>query len=181
MVSSGFAVALLELTGDKQLGRKLAKVSREVQTKVCRPAVHAMLKTIERAAKAGCPRREIKRTIRSRFKKPRRAGDVDAKVGAGVGGGKKKKDRGREKGHGVGISARNVHWEILGTKQRFTGTSTRVSGHRGERVKTKGAVQNRGRMPRMWSLKEAAEGAWPAALGAARVEALERLSEISAG
>ena len=62
-----------------------------------------------------------KKTIARRFKRKRKLGLTEAKVGAGVGP-RKQQNAGGSRGSrgGVGISKNNAHWYFLGTSQRTT-------------------------------------------------------------
>ena len=106
------------------------KVGRSVLSS----AIRGGLNVIEKKMKADLdPRvKAAKRGIGSRFK---RGKQVVAKVGVGIGKRKKplKKQRKRTTKGGVGIGEKNLHWWVLGTKQR----------------KTKTGNKNRGAMPAM--------------------------------
>jgi hypothetical protein len=168
---------LLELTGDRQLERKLSKMAGSAQTKITRPAIVRMLAVIRKAQRAACSNAALRRTIKSRLMKARRSDDVAGKVGAGVGA-RGKKEYGERNGHGIGTPGAD-HWLILGTVQRFTGFTTRAKGQRGQMIRTKNPVANRGRMRPHKFIEQATRGAWPEAIEAARAFAADRLSEIA--
>lgn len=134
------------VTGAKELDRKLAKLKRSVQNKVQRQAVLAGLRIITKAIKAEVPStwKEGRKAIGFSFVRGKKQNIGQTFAKAGVGAGMKKKarekrasnakQRGKKKGIGIGVS--NLHWFILGTQERFTG-SKRVGAHR------KGVVSRR--------------------------------------
>lgn len=145
------------VTGDRALDRKLAELSAGAVKKVMKPAIAAGLRVSAKAMKAAVPgnMKSAKKAIGSRFNKSPRNGTVMAKAGAGVGMkiakirkmDKKNSER-RGNNPGVGISARNIMWFILGTAQRFTGSKRVRSDKTGNtRKATGGAVHSTGRMP----------------------------------
>jgi hypothetical protein len=94
---------------------------------------------------------------------------MSAKAGAGVG---KKMNRSlmksRAAGRGVGISARNIHWYVLGTMERETGSkrigaNSHKRGVRAQRAYTGKAVHRTGRMPAHPFIHAAAQAAAPEA------------------
>lgn len=146
------------LTGDKELDKLLTDMQVGAVKKIMRPAIAAGLRVSAKAMKAAVPAnmKSAKKAIGSRFNKSKRTGEVMAKAGAGVGMKAAKinkmdaKNAERRKGHsGVGISARNIMWFILGTAERFTGSKrVRSKGApKGARKSTGNPVHRTGRMP----------------------------------
>ena len=115
------------LTGVRQLDRKLASLSSKVVRKVASPAVNRALTVLKKGIQSEIPAqyKSAKKAIGKRFNKAKtgeQRGLVVAKVGAGVGADAKSRKVARTKKGGVGISARNIHWFILGTGKRKTKT-----------------------------------------------------------
>jgi hypothetical protein len=131
------------LTGDKALDRALGEIKESAANKLVRPAMAKALRTIAKAIRQEVPSqyKQAKRGIGARFNKAKRGGNpgqITAKAGVGVGIKKKAlekinaklnearaykrfKKRNSKKGGsiaGVGIGPSNVHWFVLGTKQR---------------------------------------------------------------
>lgn len=108
-----------------------------------------------------------------------------AKVGASVGGAAKMIGKGRSGKNtgGVGMGARNIHWFILGTAQRSTG-STRIRSKLGlgQRKLTGGKIRNTGRMPAImpYVVKGPARAEQGAMLGIMRAEAAAGLAKLAA-
>lgn len=152
------------LTGDAALIRRLRDLDDKLQRKIVKQAVGKAMTVISRGIKQQIPPKwkDIKKLIGQRFKRATRTSETQAKVGAAVGkkkggGGekiklssgktltlKKQRDKGRA---GVGMGVENVHWFILGTKQRRTGTRRRGRGTRAKTVATGGSIRRTGRMP----------------------------------
>lgn len=123
------------ITGDKALDRKLRQLAGRGASKAATAGIRAALtpvaQAMRRAVTASDASPELKRaarkTIKSRFAKTFGRGRKQAKVGFGVG---KKADAGRSGRNrgGVGISSNNVHWFVLGTKNRQQKTTGRNTG-----------------------------------------------------
>jgi len=131
------------LLGDKELTRKLAHLSKKGSKKAIGAGVRAGMKPIVKALRAAINmapaspelKREAHKTIGARFGKIKRIQERHAKVGFSVGKraaaikravaarGKRIAAAGKS-GGGVGISARNIHWFVLGTDER-----AQKSGH----------------------------------------------------
>jgi len=105
------------LTGDKALDRALKEIGGKVAQKAIASGVRAGLGEMRKAMRAATPNSSAKKTIASRFKRRKKFGTTEAKVGAGVG--KHKGGKGPTRG-GVGISKNNAHWYFMGTKSRVT-------------------------------------------------------------
>lgn len=114
------------ITGDKQLDRKLKRLGRRGGKKAAAAGVRASLTPVRKAMRAAINasgaskelKRAARKTVASRFKKSRKTGRKEAKVGLGVG--KQKKPNKRSGTAGVGISKTNIHWFVLGTDERKT-------------------------------------------------------------
>lgn len=149
------------VTGQVELERVLATIAAQSTNAILRPAFAAGLKVASKAMQAAVPAqfKDAKKGIGSRFNKSRRTNEVMAKAGAGVGikAAKIKRDAdknflGRAGRPGVGIGARNIHWFIMGTAQRTTGSkrirSKKMIAKTGvSRMSTGNPVHSTGRMP----------------------------------
>lgn len=149
----------VEVLGSKELQKKLERLRTSTQNKLQRAAALAGLRVITKAIKAEVPStwKEGKKAIGFSFArgKGKHLGHTFAK--SGVGAGIRKKARGKQatkaksrKGRkGVGIGVSNLHWFVMGTAERFTG-SKRVGAHRrgkaNQRVATGKTVRRTGRM-----------------------------------
>jgi hypothetical protein len=126
-----------ELLGDRELKRKLDRLSRKGSKKAIEAGVRAGMQPVAKAMRAGINmtsdaspelKREARKTIGARIvkatKKEERQGKVGFKVGkrkAAIGkavAAREKRIAKGAKGGGVGVSAANVHWFVLGTKKR---------------------------------------------------------------
>lgn len=119
-----------QLTGFADVDRQLAKLGNPTTIKkVAKQGLTASQRVLVKGIKATIPSRykEARRTVGNSFKRLKHgetAGQVSAKVGFGVG--KKmpsreeaegtRRSRRAHKKSGVGISARNIHWLVLGTR-----------------------------------------------------------------
>mgnify|MGYP000926627204 CR=1 FL=1 len=122
------------VTGVAELDRMFTELSRGGQNAAVRTAMAKMLRVINSAIRnavpnplhAGHRKQSAQQAINWRFKRNPFANKVEAKVGGGVGKqlGAQANRKGKRRG-GVGISANNIHWWLLGTKQRFTGQIVR--------------------------------------------------------
>ena len=132
-----------QLTGDKELVRNLNELGTKGAKKATRAGIRAAMTPVARAARAGVNATTaspaVKRAARKAIGKRFVAKKAEAKVGFGVGKPSKKKrmaahernvygEGGARLVRGVGISASNIHWFILGTKERATKTPARATG-----------------------------------------------------
>lgn len=117
-------------TGIAEIDRKLAAIgSSKEQRRIVRKAFTAGLKVgrdsirteLKSAPISPQLRRALRTTIASSFKRNKRKGIHEARVGMGLGKRKASKRSGKSSG-GVGIGKRNVHWFLLGTKTRTVRT-----------------------------------------------------------
>ena len=125
------------LLGDKELTRKLDRLSKSGSKRAITAGIQAGMTPIAKAMRAGINatdaspylKREARKTIGSQFAKAYKRDVREAKVGFSVGkkqGAIKKAVAARGKrmaagkggGGGVGISAANIHWFVLGTDER---------------------------------------------------------------
>jgi hypothetical protein len=125
------------LLGDKELTRKLDHLSKSGSKRAIVSGIRASMTPIAKAMRAAINatdaspslKREARKTIGTRFAKAYKRDVREAKVGFAVG--KKKKtiqraveargkriEAGKSSGSGVGISAANIHWFVLGTDER---------------------------------------------------------------
>ncbi len=140
----GLSVAV---TGDKALDRKLADLGRRsTVNRVVGRGMSAGMVPVLKAIRAGINatdaspflKREARKTI---GKKIKRGGPSGPEAKAGFSVGKKAKQVAKAKvarskrlgagkggGRGVGISASNIHWFVLGTQFRFHKKSGRRTG-----------------------------------------------------
>ena len=118
------------LLGDKELERKLKHLSRRGSKRAITAGIRGSMVPIARAMRAAINataastdlKREARKAIGARFGKTRRITERHAKVGFSVGK-KAKQIRAAYRSKkvdekGVGISATNVHWFVLGTDER---------------------------------------------------------------
>lgn len=131
------------ITGDVALAKKLDKLAKQTSIKAAKAGTRAELKVLTKAIKAGVNassasanlKREARAAVGSSFGKrkggPTR-GKVEARAGFAVGktqkqiGRQAKKRDSRIRGvGGVGISASNVHWFVLGTEGRGVGADAK--------------------------------------------------------
>lgn len=105
------------LTGDVALDRALDKIGGKIAEKAVASGVRAGLGEMRKAMRAATPNSSAKKTIAARFKRKKKFGRVEAKVGAGVG--KHNQQHPPTRG-GVGISKQNAHWYFMGTNSRVT-------------------------------------------------------------
>lgn len=116
------------LLGDKELDRKLRRLGEKSSKKAIVAGIRASMTPIAKAMRAAINaseaspelKREARKSIGARFGKVFGRSDVrEAKVGFSVGKKQKKlKKTGGGKSGGVGVSARNIHWFVLGTDER---------------------------------------------------------------
>ena len=119
-----------QLTGDKELIRKLNELGTRGAKKATRAGIRAAMTPVAKAARAAVNatsaspalKRAARKAIGKRFVRAK----LEAKVGFGVGKpSKKKRSAAKERAmagdrKGVGVSASNIHWFILGTQERST-------------------------------------------------------------
>lgn len=139
------------VTGDKQLDRRLKHLQKKGAKKAVASGMRKGLRVIVKGIKSEIPAnmKDAKKLIGSRFGKTRNSGgELVAKAGAAVGAAgkagtgkgakfKKKKSKDRSGHSGVGIGARNIHWYILGTKDRRTSKSPQRHSSTGRYTKGK--------------------------------------------
>lgn len=142
---------MASLTGVKELDRALMSLGESKIKRVTRSAVGKSLRVLAKGIKQKVPPqfKGIKKAIGSRFNKAKGGaakGQVQAKVGVGVGMPRFKKSKdgtwvkstkfssGDRKSGGVGISAQNAHWFILGTKDRVQKTTHKSTGRMSPQV-----------------------------------------------
>lgn len=155
---------MASLTGVKDLDKALKELAGSKVKKIARSAISKGMRVLAKAIKQQIPPKykSAKKAIGSRFSKAKGGeskGQVQAKVGAAVGMPKFRKKKGaweknkqhvasKHSGSGVGISAANIHWAILGTSERKTGSRTRKTRKGVLKSKPTGnPVRSTGRMP----------------------------------
>lgn len=118
------------VTGSKDLDRIFKHLATSGQKKIGRSILNGMLTEISRGVRNAVPPKlqSVKRTIGRVNKKNKRKNVHEAKVGFGVGKQRKSKKQRDPKKPGVGISKQNVHWLILGTKERRQKTTYHPTG-----------------------------------------------------
>ncbi len=124
------AVGGATITGDKALDRKFKRLAGSGQRKALRAGIRASMTPIAKAMRAAINasdaspslKREARKTVGKRFAKGRKGGAARGQYGAKVGFAvaKKKKDAGERSRPGVGVGSANIHWFVLGTKDRRT-------------------------------------------------------------
>jgi hypothetical protein len=116
----------MSLQGQKELDQVLQELYREANKSLVRPAIQKALRVLAKGIKSEVPPhyKEAKKLIGQRMQRAaeRKKFGVGGKAGFGVGRRKKfkaiaKKDRSGRKG--VGLAIENIHWYVLGTKERF--------------------------------------------------------------
>lgn len=156
-------MAAIRITGDKALDKKLTNLKDNVAKKAMRKGIGAGLGVVVKGIKSEVPSqyKDAKRAIGGSFRRSR-GNEFSAKAGASVGvkqktlkkreaAQKAKRDgKGKSKGS-VGIGARNIHWFILGTAQRSTGSkrtgrNSHKKGVAAARTLTGKPVHSTGRM-----------------------------------
>jgi hypothetical protein len=142
----------------KALVKKLSKLKESSQSRIVKGAVGKGLVVIRKGIRDAVPPKykDAKKAIGSSFKKSKRKDQLEAKVGSGVGikfkkirkDASKRAESKRKKTGGVGISAANLHWFIMGTDFRQSGYKL-IRRRDGTRYKksTGNRVANRGKMP----------------------------------
>lgn len=138
-----------KIIGAVALEATLRDLGKKIAGKAVTAGIRAATKTVTKAIQTELPSR-LRPAIGSLVKKFR-SGYILAKSGASVG--KRKPAKSRNGRPGVGISANNIHWYILGTTQR--------------RNK---AGANRGRMPAHPAVKAGYAKSESSALAAARTQ-----------
>lgn len=138
------------LLGSKELNRKLDRLSKSGSKRAIVGGIRAGMTPIARAMRAAINtsdaspelKREARKTIGARFDKKRYSDVRQARVGFSVGKKKKTIQRaqaargkrvaeGKSGGGGVGISAANIHWFVLGTDERQTKSGRRTGKIKG--------------------------------------------------
>jgi len=131
---TGLKSVVFEFTGDKEMIRTLGKVRDSVARKVMKKAVTKGIRAIAKEMKNHVPTQyKSAKVLFGSLVSVATGGVLKARAGSAVGDASKKKAR-RSKGEnkkGVGISAANIHWLILGTKER---TVKRTQMYRGGRL-----------------------------------------------
>jgi len=146
------------VTGDKKLDENLRALGEKGMNRVARSSIGKGLTVIKKAIQRAVPpiakgaaqghqTKSIRDAIGTSIKKSKINGQLQAKAGAAVGKKRKvvlevaaarafsRKGLGNDIG-GVGVSANNVHWYILGTRPRYT----KNGAYRG-RMPAEGAVK----------------------------------------
>lgn len=115
------------VTGDVALDALLRELSGKIADKAIVSGLRAGLTHVTKAIRSEIPQASVRKAIGSKLKRYR-SGTVVAKVGAGVGPRTRRALGPRGQRPGVGISGRNIHWYILGTKQRTQKKTGRKTG-----------------------------------------------------
>lgn len=160
-------------TGDDDLDRSFHDLGDKVVNRISRNALRRGLTVLRQAMQAAVPAaaitpghqtRTVKQAIGQSLKKQSTSGLVEGKAGAAVGMKQAKVDKvvaarmGTNR-RGVGISARNIHWYIMGTRLRHTGGKNRRNGV----TLTNSRVRSTGRMPMHPAIRTGANSALPVA------------------
>jgi hypothetical protein len=145
---------------NRQILGKLTGVSKAVENKIAKKAVLAGVKLFAKAIKSSLPasQKSARKAIgysAVRARKGKGKGFLYAKAGGAVGmkAAKRAKtiQRNRKNKPGVGISANNIHWLLVGTDDRLTGWKTtrdRKTKKIIRRTKTGNVVRYVGKMPK---------------------------------
>ena len=125
----------LTMTGIPEVDRTLKKLGTSDARKAARTGVNAGMSVLAKFIRAEVKaepdasrnlRKQISKTIGKRFRKNRRTGESTAKVGPGVG--KQTPATGSRRPGRKGLSKQNVHWFVLGTKDRRVRTTGNPAG-----------------------------------------------------
>lgn len=153
--------------GDKKLVRTLKAMRTTAARRVMSDGAAKAAKVLAKAAKAEVPSRfkGAKKGLGWKKLKVKDAPDGGAKVGSKVGrtGKKAKADnarlraKGRGGKKGVGFGSSNVHWLLLGTKQRMTKTTRRNTGRFPAQMRPMMAIAQSNRSQMFSAFKK---GAW---------------------
>lgn len=114
------------VTGLIELDRKMTRMRKRVQTKITKAAIRAGLSAASKEIRAEIPSqyKAARKAIGWRFKKNKKKGVMEARVGVAVGKksaklrewGRKVEDKRRAaKKKGLGISPMTLHWFVVGT------------------------------------------------------------------
>lgn len=117
------------ILGEKELDAKLEHLKLSMANRIARKALGKGVRVALKAMKARVPAqyKEAKKALGAVVDRKGGAGRDQhrAKAGAAVGKAAKAKPKERKKGSGVGIGGANLHWFILGTKDR---TRNKIGG-----------------------------------------------------
>lgn len=155
------------IEGDKALDAALARLAgpgaRRVNAGMMNASLAVLAKALRAAVNASDASSELKRAARQAIGRKRRK-DV-AKVGFGVGKKRAASPDKRTGKSGVGISANNIHWPVLGTGERQTKAGRKA-----------------GKMPAIFAgaTDQALATGGPAALAAARAKCRELIAREAA-
>lgn len=158
---------MLKVMGDREFAARLITVAGPGMDRAAKRAASKAIKIVEAAEKAAAPSNpggSIRGSIGSSVKRLR--GGIHAKAGAAVGKriNRIRTDTRRGANRGVGISARNIHWYVMGTAPRQTGSVSRRNKLQGRYRKPTGkAIHSTGMMPAHPFIRAAAQSALPEA------------------
>lgn len=150
------------LTGDKALDRRLKSLERKAANRAARAGLWKGARLAARLIKKEVPAKQksVRRSIGSSVKKDR-SKVTKAKAGAAVGRARKTsiaKAKSRDASRsGVGISAQNIHWFIMGTDNRTQNTTGRSTGSMPPHPMVKNAMQGGGSRAVVAAIKEGTE------------------------
>lgn len=146
---------MITTTGFDDLEDKLKMLSGAEVRRATREAMRAATRVVATAIKSNIPakHKEVRKAIGSRVFTD--GGQIHGKAGGAVGQKFERQDKAAKKGRGnkpgVGISANNIHWYLMGTADRYTGEQTirnRRTGQVTGKRKTGKARRFTGRMPK---------------------------------
>lgn len=171
------------LKGLDEMISTLNTVKDRGQKRVIRAGVNGALTPLVRAMRAAVnaspASKEVKRQARKTLGKGLRKTKGTHQGKAGFAVGKQSKAKKEAAGKGVGISSTNIHWFVLGTTDRYTGTRTWKTRHGQARSRTTGNARRfTGRIDDTLGnlLGPAAASAGPAMLEAARSKMTKALA-----
>lgn len=137
------------LTGVPAFDAKCRRLAGPALNRIARSGIRSAKTVVVQAMRAAAPTESLRQAIGGRMLKSKEG--FGAKAGGGVGkrmGSKGAKPRVGRGTKGVGISARNIHWYVLGTDERETGSVQRRNKLQGKYRKPTGhAIHSTGRMP----------------------------------
>lgn len=120
------AVGVRLVTGHKEIDAALRRLKVGAANKMVRPGLAKAVRLVAKEIKAKIPSpyKNAKRAIGGKVDKKGKGNQFRAKAGAAVGMKAEKvaeqAEKAGKKSRGVGISARNIHWFVLGTGPRVT-------------------------------------------------------------
>lgn len=145
----------LILTGIKEVDDRLKEMKTAAANRAARAGLNAGGRVLLKGIKTDIPSRykDAKRAMGMKTKMEKggpNKGHTVTKVGAAVGKKKPNANMTKRKRRGVGIGLRNIHWFLLGTKERFIKGGPRAGQSTGQMLKN-GQAPLEGLVPRKFA------------------------------